>query len=442
MSRFPEQADLLIRGGHVLTMDRGFAEHADGAVAVTDGRIVAVGSRAQAAATRAATEIDGSGTIVMPGLINTHCHAAMVLFRGLADDRDLDGFLRRVWAAEAAFVTPETVGLGATLGVAEMALGGITHFVDMYWHPDATVAAARRIGLSLTTGPVFVGFEGVDGLAWPARLDAAEAFLSCHRGAPDLQLMAMPHSCYTLGAAQLAEVADFAARHGLRIHIHGAESPSEMALAASQHDGARPIGVFDRAGVLDRDPLIAHAVHLTEAEIARLAAAGAAVSHCPLSNAKLASGTAPVAGLVRAGVPLSLGTDGASSGNDLDLWKAMRLAGFMQSLATHDPAALAARDLVALATAGGARALGLAQETGSLEAGKRADIAVVGLDAPHMVPLHDPYSALAYAAGREDVRDVIARGRVVVREGRLCLGIAAEIGAVRAIGQKIKEKGI
>ncbi|MBS0565354.1 MAG: amidohydrolase [Proteobacteria bacterium] len=442
MTGFPERADLLIRGGHVLTMDRAFAEHSDGAVAVTAGRIVAVGPRSAAAATTAATEIDGTGTIVMPGLINTHCHAAMVLFRGLADDRDLDGFLRRVWAAETAFITPGTVGIGATLGAAEMALGGITHFADMYWHPDATVAAARRIGLSLTTGPVFVGFDGVDRLPWPARLQEAEAFLARHRGAPDLQLMAMPHSCYTLDAAQLAEVAGFATRHGLRIHIHGAESPSEMALVASQHDGARPIGVFDRAGILDRNPLIAHAVHLTEAEVARLAATGATVSHCPLSNAKLASGTAAVGALVRAGVSVSLGTDGASSGNDLDLWKAMRHAGLMQCLATQDPAALPARDLVAMATAGGAQALGLAQETGALEAGKRADILTIRLDAPHMVPLYDPYSALAYAAGREDVRDVIARGRAVVRDGRLCADIGAEISAVRALEQQIKEKGI
>src|SRR5690606_12133132 len=161
---------------------------------------------------------------------------AMTLFRGLADDRDLDGFLKRVWAAEAAFVTPETVELGATIGAAEMALGGITHFVDMYWHPDATVAAARRIGLSLTTGPVLVGFDGFDHLPWPDRLEMSAGFIERHEGAADLQLMLMPHSCYTLDAGKLAEVATLADRHGCPIHIHGAESPSEMALVASQHD--------------------------------------------------------------------------------------------------------------------------------------------------------------------------------------------------------------
>lgn len=442
MTGFPDHADLLIRGGHVLAMDDGFAEHADGAVAVTDGRIVAIGPRMAAAGTSAAIEIDGTGTIVMPGLINTHCHAAMVLFRGLADDRDLDGFLQRVWSAEGAFVTPETVELGATLGAAEMALGGITHFVDMYWHPDATVAAARRIGLSLTTGPVFVGFDGVDRLPWPDRLAAAEDFLARHRGAPDLQLMAMPHSCYTVDAAKLAEVAALAGRHGIGIHTHGAESPSEMALVASQHDGDRPVGVFDRAGVLDRAPLIAHAVHLSDAEIARMAATGASVSHCPLSNAKLASGTARIGDIARAGIPVSLGTDGAASGNDLDLWKAMRHAGFMQSLATGDPAALPARSLVAMATIGGARALGLEHDIGSLEPGKRADIAVISLDAPHMVPLYDPYSALAYAAGSGDVRDVVARGRIVVRDRQLCHDIGPEIAATRNLARKIEEKGL
>lgn len=442
MTGFPERADILIRGGHVLTMDDGFTELADGAVAVTGGRIAAVGPRAAAAGTSAATEIDGAGTIVMPGLVNTHCHAAMVLFRGLADDRDLDGFLQRVWAAEAAFVTPETVELGATLGAAEMALGGITHFVDMYWHPAATIAAARRIGLSLTTGPVFVGFDGVDQLPWPDRLAAAEDFLSTHRAAPDLQIMAMPHSCYTLDAARLAEVAAFAGRHGIGIHAHGAESPSEMALVASQHGGGRPVGVFDRAGVFDHAPLIAHAVHLDDAEIARLAAAGASVSHCPLSNAKLASGTARIGALARAGIAVSLGTDGAASGNDLDLWKAMRHAGFMQSLATGDPSALPARSLVALATIQGARALGLGRDFGSIEPGKRADIAVISLDAPHMVPVYDPYSALVNAAGREDVRDVVARGRVVVSNHRLCRDIGPETAAVRSLARKIAGKGL
>ncbi|WP_284164486.1 amidohydrolase [Frigidibacter sp. SD6-1] len=440
MTGFPEKADLIIRGGHVLTMDATFSDHPDGAIAVTDGRIVAVGPSVEAAGASAATEIDAQGTIVMPGLINTHCHAAMTLFRGLADDRDLDGFLQRVWAAEAAFITPETVELGATIGAAEMALGGITHFTDMYWHPDATIAAARRIGLSLTTGPVFIGFDGIDGLPWPKRLKAADDFLARHRDAPDLQLMAMPHSCYTLDAGKLAEVVALADRHGCPIHIHGAESPSEMALVASQHDGARPIGVFDRAGLLEHAPLIAHGVHLDDAEIARIAATGAAISHNPLSNAKLASGTARVADMIRAGIPLSLGTDGASSGNDLDLWKAMRLAGFLQALATGNPAALPARRLVEMATCGGARALRLGSETGSLETGKRADIAVISLDAPHMVPVFDPYSALAYSAGRNDVRDVIARGRPVVRNHRLCTDIAAEIAETRRFAEKIKEK--
>src|SRR5690606_676633 len=183
----------------------------------------------------------------------------------------------------------------------------------------------------------------------------------------------------------------------------------------------------------------AHAVHLDDAEIARIAATGAAVSHNPLSNAKLASGTARIGDLLAAGVPVALGTDGAASGNDLDLWKAMRLAGVLQALATGDPATLSARDLVAMATSGGARALGLSAETGSIETGKRADIAVIGLDAPHLVPIYDPYSTLAYAAGREDVRDVIARGRVVVRDRRLLAEVGPAIAAVRDLAGQIRK---
>jgi len=438
---FPEKTDLLIRGGRVLTMDAAFTEHADGAIAVTDGRIVAVGPASAASGTSAAEVIDGSDMIVMPGLVNTHCHAAMTLFRGLADDRDLDGFLKRVWAAEGAFITPETVELGALVGAAEMALGGITHFADMYWHPDATIAATRRIGLSLTTGPVFVGFEGVDRLPWPERMIMAEDFLSRWRIASDLQVMAMPHSCYTIDSGKLGEVAKLSARHGIPIHIHGAESPAEMALVAGQHAGARPIEVFAAAGILDRPTLVAHAVHLTDADISLLAGAGAAVSHNPLSNAKLASGTARIGDLQRAGITVALGTDGASSGNDLDLWKAMRHAGFMQAIATGNPAVLPARELVAMVTIGGAQALGLQAETGSLEPGKRADITMVRLDAPHMTPIFDPYSALAYAAGREDVRHVISRGRIIVRDHGLTTDIHAELAATRSLAAEI-QKGL
>lgn len=436
MTAFPASCDMLVTNGHVLTMDDAFTAHPSGAVAIAGGRIAAVGPMADAAGVRAAEVVDAGGGIVLPGFVNTHCHAAMVLFRGLADDRPLDGFLNTVWAAEAAHVTSETVRAGATLGMAEMALGGVTHVVDMYFHPDATVGAARHVGIGLTTGPVFIGFDGIDHLPWPERMRFAEDFLARHRAAEGVDLMLMPHSAYTLDAGQLAQVTALSDRTGVPVHIHAAEAPSELALVRDRH-GTTPIRALDRAGMIRPGTMLAHAVHLDDREIALLAERGVAMAHCPLSNAKLASGTARMKDLRRAGVITSLGTDGASSGNDLDMFHTMRLAAQMAILATGEPDVLPAREIVAMATRGGARAAGLGQRKGMLAAGMDADLAVVDLSAPHLVPSYDACSTLVYAAGRSDVRQVLARGRRIVADGRLVAGISQELNAVRRVAARI-----
>lgn len=436
MTAFPARCDALVTNGHVLTMDDGFTAFPDGAVAISGRSIVAVGPAADAVGVQAGEVLDARGGIVLPGFVNTHCHAAMVLFRGLADDRPLDGFLKAVWAAEAAVVTPATVRAGATLGLAEMALGGVTHVVDMYFHPDATVTAAADVGIGLTAGPVFIGFEGIDRLPWPDRLRFAEDFVARHRGAEGVELMLMPHSAYTLDAGQLAEVTALSDRLGVPIHVHAAEAPSEIALVAAQH-GTTPVRALDRAGMIRPGTLLAHAVHLDDAEIALLAAQGVAMAHCPLSNAKLASGTAPLCDLRAAGAQTSLGTDGAASGNDLDMFRAMRLAAQMAILATGDPEALPAREVVAMATRGGAAAAGLGARKGQLRPGMGADLMVVDLSAPHLIPSYDPYSTLVYAAGRADVAEVLARGRRIVSGGKLTADIAVAVAEVRAIAARI-----
>ncbi len=440
MTGFPDRAETLIINAHILTMDEGFREVPDGALAISGGRIAALGPRAAAAGLVAERVIDARGGLVLPGLVNTHCHAAMTLFRGLADDRPLDGFLKTVWAAETAHVTPETVRAGATLGLAEMALGGVTHVVDMYFHPAATVSAAAKLGVGLTAGPVFIGFDGIDRLPWPERLDFAEAFVAGHRGLPGLDLMLMPHSAYTLDEGKLAEVAEMARRQGLAVHVHAAEAASEMRLVADQH-GTTPVRALDRAGILGAGTLLAHAVHLDDAEIALLAERGAAVAHCPLSNAKLGSGTARLKALRAGGVTLSLGTDGASSGNDLDMWKAMRQAAFLQILATGEPDVLPAREIVAMATRGGAAAIGQGARKGVLVPGREADLIVIDMSAPHLTPCFDPYSALVYAAGRDDVAHVFARGRQIVADGALTVSIDAESATVREVAARIGGAG-
>ncbi|MCB2125512.1 MAG: amidohydrolase [Rhodobacteraceae bacterium] len=441
MTAFPARCDTLVTNGHVLTMDDAFTAIRDGAVAISKGRIAAIGPMAEAAGVAARAVIDARGGIVLPGFVNTHCHAAMVLFRGLADDRPLDGFLKAVWAAEAAHVTPETVRAGAALGLAEMALGGVTHVVDMYFHPDATVDAARHVGIGLTAGPVFIGFDGIDHLPWPERLRFAEAFVTRHRGTEGLDLMLMPHSAYTLDAAQLAEVTALSERLGVPVHIHAAEAPSEMALVAARH-GTTPVRALDRAGMIRPGTLLAHAVHLDDAEIALLAERGVAMAHCPLSNAKLASGAARLCDLRSAGAVTSLGTDGAASGNDLDMFRTMRLAAQMAILASGAPDALPARDVVAMATREGARAAGLGARKGRLTAGMDADLIVVDLSSPHLIPSYDPYSSLVYAAGRSDVAHVMARGRPIVADRRIVADVTSDIAAVRAVASSISASAL
>lgn len=410
--------DTLITGGHVLTMDKAFTGFADGAVAIREGKIVECGAAGDLATRYQADEtIDADGGIIMPGLVNGHCHAAMTLFRGYAENVTLDAFLEKLSHVETNYVSPETVYLGAAVACAEMALGGITSFVDMYWYPDETVRAARGLHMSIVAGPVFVAFPGFDDLAeWPMRTEFASAFAQRHRDADGVFPALAPHGCYTLDEAKLTELTGIAETLDLPVHIHASEAPSEMQLVRDGYGGATPIEVLERTGLLRRNCQLAHGVHLSDSDIALIAKAGASVIHNPQSNAKLASGIARVCDLLKAGVPVGLGTDGPSSGNDLDMWKAMRLAANLQSVSRGEAGALSDRECVAMATRLGAKAAGMGEYTGSLEAGKNADIIVVSTKGLHMRPVFNPYAALVYSAGRDDVAHVFASGRHIVKD--------------------------
>lgn len=414
------QVDTLITGGHVLTMDGELTEFADGAVAIRDGKIVECGSTADLAARYTADiTIDAEGGIIMPGLVNGHCHAAMTLFRGYAENVTLDGFLEKLTHAETEYVSPETVYIGASVACAEMALGGITSFVDMYWYPDETIRAARALNMSIVAGPVFVAFPGFDDLSeWSMRTDFAVPFAKRYRGTEGVFPSLAPHGCYTLDEAKLIELNTMAQRLDLPIQIHASEAPSEMQLVRDAYD-ATPIEVLERTGLLHRNCQLAHAVHLTDSDIALIAKAGASVIHNPQSNAKLASGIARIPELLAAGVPVGLGTDGPSSGNDLDMWKAMRLAANLQSVSRSEPGALSGREAVTMATREGAKAAGMGDHTGSLEPGKAGDVIVVSTKGLHMRPVFCPYAALVYAAGREDVEHVFAGGHHIVKNRKL-----------------------
>ncbi|WSL11459.1 amidohydrolase [Streptomyces sp. NBC_01288] len=412
--------DLLVHGGDVLTVDEAGTVVRDGAVAVHEGEIVAVGPTAELTTRFTATEsIDASGCLVLPGLINTHTHLAMTLLRGRADDVTLQGFLERVLKWEAELLTPKNVAAAVRLAVAESVRAGVTSALDMYWFHEAAEQAARETGWRLHTGPTFMDVpEPPDGIAYEDRLDWARRDLAARGPArPGLRPILFAHSTYTLAPDQLVEIAALAREFGALLHIHAAENPTEVATVEVKY-GKRPVELLDSLGLLGPDLLLAHAVDLTALEIAALARTGTSVAHCPVSNLKLGCGIAPVPRLLSAGVTVGLGTDGAVSSNTLDVLGAVRQAALVHK-AGGDPTAVGAEQAVRMATIEGARALGLGDHLGSLEAGKRADLVVLDLNAPHLRPLHDPWSTLAYAAHSADVRDTVVDGRVLMRNRTL-----------------------
>ena len=412
--------DLLVHGGDVLTVDEAGTVVRGGAVAVHEGEIVAVGPAPELRARFTADEeIDAGGCLVLPGLINTHTHLAMTLLRGRADDVTLQGFLERVLRWEAELLTPKNVAAAVRLAVAESLRAGVTSALDMYWFHEAAEQAAREAGWRLLTGPTFMDVpEPPDGLAFGDRLAWARRDLLA-RGAArhGRRPVVFAHSAYTLSPDQLTEVFTLAREFGALVHIHAAENATEVATVEVKH-GRRPVELLDSLGLLGPDVLLAHAVDLTGPEIAALARTGTAVAHCPVSNLKLGCGIAPVPRLLSAGVTVGLGTDGAVSSNSLDVLGAVRQAALVHK-AGGDPTAVGAEQAVRMATIEGARALGLGEELGSLEAGKRADLVVLDLAAPHLRPAHDPWSALAYAAHSADVRDTVVDGRVLMRDRTL-----------------------
>ncbi|MGC0421928.1 amidohydrolase family protein [Embleya sp. AB8] len=407
--------DLLVTGGAVLTADAADTYLPDGAVAIDGGRIVAVGGATELRARfPAAPTLDARGCLVLPGLVNAHAHSAMTLFRGTADDVDLQVFLARLVAAESAVLTAEVVRVAVRLALAESIRAGVTTAMDMYWFPEAGLAAAAEAGFRLVTGPTFMDVpDPPDGLDFAARLRAAPALL-----AGTATRCVTPHSTYTLDPEQLRRVAELAREHDALLHIHAAENAGEVAMVQARH-ARRPVELLHDLGLLRPGTLLAHAVCLTDAEIALIAASGAGVAHCPVSNLKLASGVARLPELLAAGVPVGLGTDGAVSANALDLFGPIRAAATLHRAATGDPTLIGARTSVRMATVDGARAIGLGALTGSLEVGKAADLVVLDLRRPHLTPRHDPWSMLAYAAGPADVRDTVIDGRIVLRDRRL-----------------------
>lgn len=413
MSGVPSTVDLVVCARHVITVDGADRVIRDGAVAIRDGRIVAVGTAIEVLAHHSPLrQINAPFGILLPGFVNTHAHLAMTLFRGAADDLSLEAFLNRLIPLESKSLTPDRVAAGTKLGALEAVLAGTTTVLDMYFYPEDARRAAEDVGIRLLTGPVFIDTEGPDGMGFDDRLLFATALLdsrSAESADDDIAVLA-PHSLYALDPARVRAVAELGAEYGAVVQIHAAETATEVATVSKRH-GQRPVRLLADLGVLDLvRTVIAHGVHLDDNEISLLADhPTATVAHCPGSNLKLASGIAPIARLRDAGVAVALGTDGPASSNDLDPWRIMRLAAILHGLR--------ATDALRTATLGGAAALGLDHATGSIELGKWADLVIVDGDQPHLTPLIDPVAGLVHAAGRADVSDVFVRGRHIVESG-------------------------
>jgi 5-methylthioadenosine/S-adenosylhomocysteine deaminase len=429
--------EILIRNGLVLTMDRNRTVIPDGAVVVRGGRIAAVDGQAALGAVRGRKVIDAGGGIIMPGLVNTHTHAAMTLFRGLADDVPLMSWLNdHIFPAEAA-LDHRQVYAGALLACAEMILSGTTTFCDMYLFEDAVARAAQAAGMRAVVGEVLFDFPSPHYGTWEQGLAYTATLIEAYRADPLITVAVEPHSPYLCAPELLQRAFALAARHGLPMVIHLAETEAEVRTIRERY-GRTPVEHLESLGVLAPNVLACHCVRLSAADIDRLQRRGVKVSHNPESNMKLASGIAPVPDLLAAGVCVGLGTDGAASNNNLDLFLEMDTAAKLHKVHRLDPTILDAATVLRMATIDGARALGLGDRIGSLEPGKQADIIVLDLHKPHLTPLYHPESQLVYAARGSDVTTAVIDGRVVMENGRiLTFDVQKAMDDVNAIAGRI-----
>jgi 5-methylthioadenosine/S-adenosylhomocysteine deaminase len=409
--------DLLISGGTVITMDPDFRVIEDGAVAIEADRIAAVGARADIAPrTPAERTIDATGTLVLPGMINGHAHAAMSLFRGVAEDHSLNDWLEKyIFPAEKRNVTEDFILWGTRLGILEMLRGGITTYCDMYYFEDVVAAVTKEAGMRGMLGQTIVDFPAPDHKTPDSALAYTQKFIDRWKRDPLITPAVAPHSIYTLSTENLKKAAALARSNGVPILIHLAEAPFESELSRKRY-GLSPVGYLESIGVLGPDVVAAHTVWVDEADIATLVRRGVGLVHNPSSNMKLASGVMRVVDLLAAGEPVGLATDSAASNNNQDLFQEMNIAAKLQKVTRMDPRALPARQTVELATIGGARALHLDKQIGSLEVGKQADLVLIGTGATHSTPMYNVYSQLVYALNAHDVRTIVIAGRIIMED--------------------------
>jgi 5-methylthioadenosine/S-adenosylhomocysteine deaminase len=419
--RAATHADLLIVGGTVVTMDKDRRVIENGGVAIKGGKIVAVGTRAEIARRYyAPTVTNATGSVVIPGLVNTHTHVPMSLFRGIADDLDLQEWLTKyIFPAEAKNVDDAFVRAGTRLGIAEMIRGGTTTYCDMYYFEDAIADETKKAGMRGVLGETILDFPAPDNKTWAAGLAYTERFIKKWKNDPLIVPAVAPHAPYTVSQEHLLEARDLSNRLNAPLVVHLAEANTETEFIQQKHQGKRPIEFVESIGFLTNKTIAAHVIHANDAELDILNRRGVGIAHNPQSNMKLAAGVAPVPSMLRKNMRVGLGTDGAASNNDLSMWEEMDTAAKLHKLNSGDPKTLSAEQAFALATIGGARALHMEDMIGSIAEGKRADIAIVDLNSLHQTPLYNIYSHLVYATKAADVSSVIINGRIVMQNRRL-----------------------
>ena len=432
-------ADILVSGGTVVTMNGSREVIDDGAIAIKDDKIVFVGTRTQAASqVRAKRTIDARGKAVIPGLINTHTHVPMTLFRGISDDLDLNDWLTKyIFPAEAKNVDEKFVRAGTRLGLAEMIRGGTTTYCDMYYFEDAIADETAKAGVRGVLGETLIDFPAPDNKKWSEATAYAEKFVKKWQGNSLIVPAIAPHAPYTVSEEHLKESKSLADKLNAPLVMHLAEAQSETDYVM-KNKGMRSIEYVEKIGFLSDRLIAAHVIQANEKEIGILKKYGVGIAHNPQSNMKLAAGIAPIPIMLKNDLPVGLGTDGAASNNDLSLWEEMDTAAKLHKIASGDPKVVSAEQAFEMATIRGARAVHLEKIIGSLESGKRADIVIVDIDGLHQTPLYNFYSHLVYATKASDVRTVLIDGKVImINKSLITLNESAIKKAANVFRQKI-----
>jgi len=415
--------DIGIFGAKILSMDKNFSIINDGAIIIDKGKIVEIGDSEKLRINFPVLKsIEAKGKLVMPGLINTHTHSAMTIFRGFADDIALKSWLHEfVFPSEAKYINAETVKLGTTLAIVEMLLSGTTTYNDMYFYVQEAAEVTEKFGMRAVLSEGIIDYPTPSAASPEIGIIHTEELLQNWKNNTLINIAISAHSPYSCSKNLLQKVKSFADKHAIKLHIHLAETQWEVVEIQKLHK-LTPTEYLESIGILDSNVIAAHSVHLTEHDIDLYAKYGLGVAHNPECNMKLASGVAPIPKLLAKGVKVGIGTDGVASNNNLDIFQDLRTAAFVHKLVNSNPSLVNAKEMVKMATIGGAQVLGLEHEIGSLEKGKKADLLIVDLFKPHLMPIYDIYSHIVFSMTGNDVETSIINGKIVM-ENRFIKGL-------------------